>query len=469
MMLLNNLLKSLSRTFFMILCACVFVGATTTSVLADNDCDLENEILYNWDEYLAAQGLSCENGPVVGVNVDYWCSASYLANLDLCQQIADNCSLTSACLQGCVHGSCSINSDCPGSMVCQSGCCVNPGGSGGCSEPCSQHSQCTTSGGGACVSGCCSYTNVSACPGQTMWNVALSTQVGEQFGAMCTSLCTSDILRYCNSNWAQQMAGSANIHGYSCDALGSQSFLATGRCSENNGCGFIWEIVPGIQSCDSCKSGYTKVLLADVVNGGRWDLYNFEAARISAGLGYFSNDSMDVGGSVDPLYTCVDCDGKQYRENVNGRYIKIENVYGPACNKAVSVNYICAAGYYGSPTSAVSGCYECPQNAETCDEGATDFTCKNGYYKSTGACLPCPTATYSTRGGHNSYGYSDTCMDCPATPYPAGSSLSREAATSIAECFVYCNSDGSMDYQDVSGSYRLTGCTDDKCYYNPNI
>ena len=99
----------------------------------------------------------------------------------------------------------------------------------------------------------------------------------------------------------------------------------------------------------------------------------------------------------------------------------------PACS-VTSTTYKCASGYYGTATSASSGCTACPTNA-TCSGGnGSTFVCNRGTYKSGSGCESCPS---------------------PGTS-PSGS-------TSISACYIPSGTTGS----DGSGTYKYTA----NCYY----
>ena len=99
----------------------------------------------------------------------------------------------------------------------------------------------------------------------------------------------------------------------------------------------------------------------------------------------------------------------------------------PSC-EITSTTYKCAAGYYGTATSALAGCTKCPDNA-TCSGGnGSTYVCNSGTYKAYGACASCPS---------------------PGTS-PAGS-------TSISSCYIPSGTTGS----DGSGTYKYTA----NCYY----
>ena len=99
----------------------------------------------------------------------------------------------------------------------------------------------------------------------------------------------------------------------------------------------------------------------------------------------------------------------------------------PSC-EITSTTYKCAAGYYGTATSALAGCTKCPDNA-TCSGGnGSTYVCNSGTYKAYGACASCPS---------------------PGTS-PSGS-------TSISSCYIPSGTTGS----DGSGTYKYTA----NCYY----
>jgi len=103
-----------------------------------------------------------------------------------------------------------------------------------------------------------------------------------------------------------------------------------------------------------------------------------------------------------------------------------------SCDNVIS--YQCAKGYYGTATSASSGCTKCPANA-TCGGGnGSGFICDKGYYKNGAICARCPSS-----GGV--YG----------TTADAG-------ATSITSCYL---SSGTT-FSDNTGSGTYTS----DCYYS---
>lgn len=97
-----------------------------------------------------------------------------------------------------------------------------------------------------------------------------------------------------------------------------------------------------------------------------------------------------VGG---PCQTC-----NSTWTTVNTRY-QTREVGNHLCGgyDRIKIEYRCAAGYYGSPTSTTSGCNPCPANA-TCAAGATTFSCKAGYYSNGSGCVQCTAPGTSAAG-----------------------------------------------------------------------
>ena len=99
----------------------------------------------------------------------------------------------------------------------------------------------------------------------------------------------------------------------------------------------------------------------------------------------------------------------------------------PSCS-ITSTTYKCASGYYGTATSATSGCTKCPTNATCAGGNGSTYVCNKGTYKTSSGCESCPS---------------------PGTS-PSGS-------TSISSCYIPLGTTGS----DGSGTYKYTA----NCYY----
>ena len=79
-------------------------------------------------------------------------------------------------------------------------------------------------------------------------------------------------------------------------------------------------------------------------------------------------------------------------------------------------SYTCAADYYGTATSASSGCTACPANATCAGGNGSTFVCKAGYYKDGTSCKACESGATSPAG---STSHTACC-------YPSGSSFSND-------------------------------------------
>ncbi len=130
------------------------------------------------------------------------------------------------------------------------------------------------------------------------------------------------------------------------------------------------------------------------------------------------------------------------------------------CNGQITT-YACADGFYGTPTSNLSGCTECPANA-TCAFGSNDtFKCNLKYLKTDNACIPCPTiGVYMCSGStlvcsKNYYRDGNTCVPCPPSGGVYGTTATptfSSGATSITDCYI--PADTTMHGSDTSGSYE---------------
>jgi hypothetical protein len=99
------------------------------------------------------------------------------------------------------------------------------------------------------------------------------------------------------------------------------------------------------------------------------------------------------------------------------------------CACAEELTFRCAPGYYGTATSSLKGCAECPDNSIPCSGGnGSTFSCMAGYYKNGTECTACPTGGTSVVG-----------------------------STDITDCYIPKNTTDS----DTTGGFTYT----DNCYY----
>ena len=104
---------------------------------------------------------------------------------------------------------------------------------------------------------------------------------------------------------------------------------------------------------------------------------------------------------------------------------------GKSCSSCTS--YKCDSGYYGTATSASSGCTKCPLNATCAGGNNSTFVCDKGYYNNGTGCTRCPAS-----GGI--YG-----------------TTANTGATAITECYIPSGS----AFSDSTGNGTYT----DNCYY----
>ncbi|MDE6481825.1 MAG: hypothetical protein K2L25_03350 [Alphaproteobacteria bacterium] len=109
---------------------------------------------------------------------------------------------------------------------------------------------------------------------------------------------------------------------------------------------------------------------------------------------------------------------------------------GTSCSLCTS--YKCNSGYYGTATSALSGCTKCPSNATCAGGNNSTFKCNKGYYKNGTSCSLCPF------------------FSIPNNMIQTGTT-SGTGATAITECYIPSGS----EFSDTSGSGSYTG----DCYY----
>jgi len=111
----------------------------------------------------------------------------------------------------------------------------------------------------------------------------------------------------------------------------------------------------------------------------------------------------------------------------------VGSLEGTKCGCATTFTYKCASGYYGTATSATSGCTKCPENATCAGGNGSTFSCAKGYYKDGTSCARCPSS-----GGV--YG-----------------TTASTGATSITDCYL----PSGTTFSDSTGSGTYTS----NCYY----
>ena len=201
-------------------------------------------------------------------------------------------------------------------------------------------------------------------------------------------------------------------------------------------------------STDECTSwingnyGGTNTTCA---NGHSIKSYGFKAGSVPVTVCVISCNSCDTtyytmlektgsgGGTCTYNYTACVCKNGCTSDSWTSSNTGYESAY--ICDKTCTRVYShqCAAGYYGTATSASAGCTKCPSNASCTGGNNSTFVCNQGYYKNGSKCERCPAS-----GGV--YG----------TTASAGS-------TSITSCYL----PSGTSFSDSTGSGTYTG----NCYY----
>lgn len=153
------------------------------------------------------------------------------------------------------------------------------------------------------------------------------------------------------------------------------------------------------------------------------------------------------------------------------------NVLNCTCKSGVT-QYECAAGYYGTATSASStGCTKCPANATCAGGNESTYSCNSGYWATTetvkngmlsvttNVCKACPTNAICPGGSEkfqcmpgyysgilrSTSGKSErVCTRCPAQDGVNGTTAL--GATKIKECFMPAN----KRFTDSTGAFIYT-------------
>lgn len=110
---------------------------------------------------------------------------------------------------------------------------------------------------------------------------------------------------------------------------------------------------------------------------------------------------------------------------------------GTSCSACTS--YKCNSGYYGTATSASSGCTACPSNATCVGGNNSTFKCNKGYYKNGTSCSACPF------------------FSIPNNMVQTGTTAGT-GATAITECYI----PSGNAFADTTGSGTIDG---GDCYY----
>ncbi|MCM1294377.1 MAG: hypothetical protein NC311_02345 [Muribaculaceae bacterium] len=133
-----------------------------------------------------------------------------------------------------------------------------------------------------------------------------------------------------------------------------------------------------------------------------------------------------------------------------------------------STSYYCDSGYYGTATSASTGCTKCPANTTCAGGNNSTFVCNSGYYKTDTGCVKCPanaTCDGTSRRitcDKSYYPYpnkteSTSCIRCPA---PGINGAANDYAD-ITSCFLYHQGNGTY-YYDQSGNFDV----ESHCYWS---
>lgn len=112
-----------------------------------------------------------------------------------------------------------------------------------------------------------------------------------------------------------------------------------------------------------------------------------------------------------------------------------------SCHVETEEHYICGRGYYGTATSATTGCKKC-RDPNACSGGndTTDTSCYSGWYRIGGKCVRCPLPETGPTDEGNYMLHSDT------------------GATSASGCYL----DVTSIVTDKTGQYEVYN---DRCYY----
>ncbi|MCM1294391.1 MAG: hypothetical protein NC311_02420 [Muribaculaceae bacterium] len=130
------------------------------------------------------------------------------------------------------------------------------------------------------------------------------------------------------------------------------SFMTHNCATMNQYESFMWHETDGkcyyVQSCASCPSGYSLQYI------------DADATRFTYNDFCWYEPDEDINKAPYLYHTCVkdkncpnDTDWAEYRTGYQKR-----TVYNADC--VASIQYRCAAGYYGSSTNGTSGCTQCP-------------------------------------------------------------------------------------------------------------
>ncbi len=171
---------------------------------------------------------------------------------------------------------------------------------------------------------------------------------------------------YTNCSAACDIATCANLDGGQlCDinktCAGRMYNNGSNQCKSNiSSCSCVLE--GGDCAEYTCPDGYITVggtnKYVDCKNGAAYhEIYCFKTCTPSASHGTVSTSS----------------DNKAY--------------YPKSCS------YACASGYYGTATSATTGCTKCPPNATCAGGNKSIFKCNKNYFQNGTSCTACPSAT----------------------------------------------------------------------------
>ena len=127
------------------------------------------------------------------------------------------------------------------------------------------------------------------------------------------------------------------------------------------------------------------------------------------------------------------------------------------CFLVSNERYKCGLGYYGTATSATSGCTKCPANA-TCTNG-TIFNCNSGWYENDvgNGCSPCPGPETGPNDEKNW-----TVASSSRVGSTGGIMMGQTGATDIGQCYltntsVVTDNTGTYEIEGATGGGGLTG------------
>ena len=246
---------------------------------------------------------------------------------------------------------------------------------------------------------------------------------------------------------SQCTANATNIQPTNCKIM-SSGVLYGGYC---------------LRTCNTCESGYTKVLRTETLTGCSKTYYDCEKEISTTTCTATAYSSSHCGTTA--AYTLSNCSSStkkcfggayvQTCDTCASGYTRTSKTYTPfGCSNAYTYYYCKSDGGGIGGGDLVKACF----SDADCTEGVGTTTIVGGTKTVTGDCVD-GSCEYNTSVRCNANYYASLSIRCSSCPSVGGvSGVSAAGSTSITSCYIPANT----NIEDTLGTFKFTS----NCYYS---